>query len=145
MRKTIQVLHGIWRAETQADAEKAFDLFIKTYEPKHPEAVIRLHKDREAPMASYNFPVQHWQGLRTRRSEGRLSREGMLHMMFKPGQCAGKKWNRLRGFDYLTKVVARIQFRPACACPHAGRDGAEVTEVGSGCCLIQPSKHHFWQ
>jgi len=41
----------------------------------------------------------------------------MLHMMFKLGQCAEKRWRRLRGFDYLAKVVTGIQFK----------DGVEVT------------------
>lgn len=41
----------------------------------------------------------------------------MLHMMFKLGQCAEKKWRRLRGFDYLAKVIAGIKFK----------DGVEVT------------------
>jgi len=49
--KAKQALHNIWQAETQADAEKAFDLFIKTYEPKYPKAAICLHKDREELMA----------------------------------------------------------------------------------------------
>ena len=52
-------------------------------------------------------------------SKGCLSRDGMLHMMFKLGQCAEKTWRRLRGFDYLAKVVTGIQFR----------DGVEVTDV----------------
>ncbi|MCU7887051.1 MAG: hypothetical protein KZQ59_01405, partial [Candidatus Thiodiazotropha sp. (ex Lucinoma aequizonata)] len=34
-----------------------------------------------------------------------LSRDGMLHMMFKLGLCAEKKWRRFRGLDYLAKVV----------------------------------------
>ncbi len=58
--KAKQALHNIWQAETQADAEKAFDLFIKTYEPKYPKAAICLHKDREELMAFYQFPAQHW-------------------------------------------------------------------------------------
>ncbi len=57
--KAKQALHNIWQAETQADAEKAFDLFIKTYEPKYPKAAICLHKDREELMAFYQFPAQH--------------------------------------------------------------------------------------
>jgi hypothetical protein len=40
-------------------------------------------------------------------------------MMFKLGLCAEKKWRRLRGFDYLAKVVTGIKFK----------DGVEVTEV----------------
>ena len=127
-------LHDIWQAETKADAEEAFDLFIKMYEPKYPKAAICLQKDRDEMMAFYDFPAQHWQSIRTsnpiestfgtirhrtRRSKGCLSRDGMLHMMFKLGQCAEKKWKRLRGFDYLTKVIAGVKFK----------DGVEVTEV----------------
>ena len=47
------------------------------------------------------------------------SRDGMLHMMFKLGMCAEKKWRRLRGFDYLAKVITGIEFR----------DGIEVTTI----------------
>jgi hypothetical protein len=43
----------------------------------------------------------------------------MLHMMFKLGQCAQGNWRRLRGFDYLAKVITGIKFR----------DGIEVTDV----------------
>ena len=127
-------LHDIWQAETKADAEKAFDLFVKMYEPKYPKAAICLQKDRDEMMAFYDFPAQHWQSIRTsnpiestfgtirhrtRRSKGCLSRDGMLHMMFKLGQCAEKKWRRLRGFDFLTKVITGVKFK----------DGVEVTEV----------------
>ncbi len=62
---------NIWQAETQArpggqaDAEKAFDLFIKTYEPKYPKAAICLQKDHEELMACYDFPAQHWQSIQT--------------------------------------------------------------------------------
>ena len=45
--KAKQALHNIWQAETQVGAEKAFDLFIKTYEPKYPKAAVCLYKDRE--------------------------------------------------------------------------------------------------
>ena len=132
--KAKQALHNIWQAETQADAEKAFDLFIKTYEPKYPKAAICLQKDRDELMAFYDFPAQHWQSIRTsnpiestfgtirhrtKRSKGCLSRDGMLHMMFKLGLCAEKKWRRLRGFDYLAKVVTGIKFK----------DGVEVTGI----------------
>ncbi len=119
-------LHDIWQAETKADAEKAFDLFVKMYEPKYPKAAICLQKDRDEMLAFYDFPAQHWQSIRTsnpiestfgtirhrtRRSKGCLSRDGMLHMMFKLGQCAEKKWRRLRGFDYLTKVITGVKFK----------------------------------
>ena len=132
--KAKQALHAIWQAETRVDAEKAFDLFIKTYEPKYPKATLCLQKDREELMVFYGFPAQHWQSIRTtnpiestfatirhrtKRSKGCLSRDGMLHMMFKLGQCAENKWRRLRGFDYLAKVVTGIKFE----------DGIEVTTM----------------
>jgi len=39
-------------------------------------------------------------------------------MMFKLGQCAEKKWRRLRGFDFLAKLITGISFK----------DGVEVTQ-----------------
>ncbi len=132
--KAKQALHDIWQAETKADAEKAFDLFIETYEPKYPKAAISLQKDHEELMAFYDFPALHWQSIRTsnpiestfgtirhrtKRTKGCLTREGMLHMMFKLGLCAQKKWIRLRGFDYLAKVLTGIKFK----------DGIEVEAV----------------
>lgn len=83
-------------------------------------------------MAFYDFPAQHWQSLRTtnpiestfgtirhrtKRSKGCLTRDGMLHMIFKLGECAEKNWRKQRGFNYLAKVVQGIKFR----------DGEEVT------------------
>jgi putative transposase len=131
--KVKQALHSIWQAETKNHAETAFDLFITTYEAKYPKATLCLQKDHEELMAFYDFPAQHWQSIRTsnpiessfatirhrtKRSKGCLSRDGMLHMMFKLGQCAEKNWRRLRGFDYLAKLVIGIKFK----------DGIEVTE-----------------
>jgi len=48
---------------------------------------------------------------RTKRSKGCLSRDGMLHMMFKLGQCAEQNWRKLRGFDYLAKVITGVRFK----------------------------------
>ena len=32
-------------------------------------------------------------------------------MMFKLGQCAEKKWRKLRGFNYLAKVIEVVPFK----------------------------------
>lgn len=126
-------LHDIWQVETKENAERAFDHFEKAFESKYPKAVQCLRKDREELMAFYDFPAQHWQSIRTtnpiestfgtirhrtKRSKGCLSRDGMLHMIFKLGECAQKNWRRQRGFDYLAKVVTGVKFR----------DGIEITE-----------------
>lgn len=63
--KAKQALHGIWQAETKVDAEQAFDLFIDTYEAKYPKATTCLQKDHEELVAFYDFPVPHWQSIRT--------------------------------------------------------------------------------
>ena len=132
--KAKQALHNIWQTETRADAEHAFDLFVTTYDAKYPKATLCLQKDREELMAFYNFPAKHWQSIRTsnpiestfgtirhrtKRSKGCLSRDGMLHMMFKLGMCAQENWRRLRGFNHLAQVITGVKFR----------DGIEVKAV----------------
>ena len=127
-------VHEIWQFEKKQDAEKAFDLFLETYEPKYPKATLCLQKDRDELLAFYDFPARHWQSIRTsnpiestfatirhrtKRSKGCLTRDGMLHMMFKLGICAEKNWRRLRGFDYLAKVITGVEFK----------DGIEVTTI----------------
>ena len=77
-------------------------------------------------MTFYDFPAQHWQSIRTsnpiestfgtirhrtKRSKDCLSRDDMLHMMFKLGQCAEKNGRRLRGFDYLANVIIGTKFK----------------------------------
>ena len=124
--KAKQALHDIWQADTRDNAEKAFDLFVRTYEAKYPKATLCLQKDQEELLAFYEFPAQHWQSLRTsnpiestfgtirhrtKRSRGCLSRDGMLHMIFKLGQCAEKNWRKLRGFKYLAEVIKGVPFK----------------------------------
>lgn len=124
--KAKQALHEIWQADTQEEAERAFDLFIRTYEPKYPKATRCLQKDREELLVFYEFPAQHWQSIRTtnpiestfgtirhrtNRSKGCLTRDGMLHMMFKLGLCAEKNWRRQRGYAYLAKVITGVHFK----------------------------------
>ena len=95
--KTKQAIHQIWQAETKINAEKAFELFIETYQDKYPKATLSLQKDRKELLAFYDFPAKHWLSIRTgnpiestfgtirhrtRRTKGCLNRDGMLHMMF---------------------------------------------------------------
>lgn len=132
--KAKQALHEIWMAETKKNAEVAFDLFVKTYEDKYPGTVQCLLKDQDELLAFYDFPAAHWKSIRTtnpiestfatirhrtKRSKGCLSGTSMLHMMFKLGQCAQKRWHRLRGFDHLANVIKGVKFK----------DGIEVKSV----------------
>jgi transposase-like protein len=137
--KIKQALHEIWQAETRQDAYRAFDLFIGTYEAKYPKATLTLQKDREELLAFYDFPAPHWQSLRTtnpiestfgsirhraKRAKGCLTRDGMLHMMFKLSECAAKNWRRQRGFNYLAKVITGVKFKDGIEVTTANRNAA---------------------
>lgn len=58
-------LQNIWMAETKAEAEKAFDLFLASYRAKYPKATECLAKDRNALLTFYDFPAEHWAHIRT--------------------------------------------------------------------------------
>jgi putative transposase len=129
--KAKRALQNIWMAETRKDAEAAFDGFIESYGVKYEKAVDCLSKDREALLAFYDFPAEHWKHLRTTnpiestfatvrhrtvRSRGCLSNKTALAMIFKLAQAAEKSWNRLRGHNQLPKVIMGVKFN----------DGVEV-------------------
>ena len=91
----------------RADAEKAFDLFLATYEAKYPRATECLSKDRTELLTFYDFPAEHWIHVRTtnpiestfatvrlrhRKTKGNGSRTACLAMVFKLMQSAAKRW-----------------------------------------------------
>jgi putative transposase len=123
--KAKAMLHDIWQAETKAAAEKAFDLFVATYEAKYAKAVDCLVKDREELLVFYDFPALHWihlrttnpiestfatVRLRTTKTKGSGSRSACLTMVFKLMESASKKWRLLNGSPLLTKVIAGVRF-----------------------------------
>lgn len=118
-------LHDIWMADTKAHAETAFERFIASYASKYPKATECLMKDRTELLAFYDFPAEHWIHIRssnviestfatirhrTDRTKGCLTRDGMLAMIYKLGQSAERGWRRLRGFEWLAKVVEGVKF-----------------------------------
>ena len=118
-------LHNIWMAETRKDAEQAFDHFADKYDAKYDKAVACLAKDREALLAFYDFPAQHWRHIRTtnpiestfatvrhrtKRAKGCLSRDKTRIMVFKLIKAAEKNWLKLRGRNLLPKVIDGIKF-----------------------------------
>ncbi len=119
------MIHDIWMAETKADADNAFDLFIETFEAKYPKATKCLAKDRDVLLAFYDFPAEHWVHirttnpiestfatvrLRTRRTKGCGSRIACLTMVFRLTQCAEQHWRALNGSHLLDDVIRGIQF-----------------------------------
>jgi transposase-like protein len=120
-----ELIHEIWMAPTRADADKAFDLFLATYEAKYLKACECLKKDRAELLAFYDFPAEHWKHLRTtnpiestfatvrlrhRRTKGSGSRTACLTMVFKLMQSAAKRWRQLNGSQLLDDVIQGVQF-----------------------------------
>ena len=114
--KAKRALQEIWMAETSKDAEAAFDAFIAAYELKYDKAAECLAKDRQALLAFYDFPAEHWKHLRTSnpiestfatvrhrtiRSKGCLSNKTALAMVFKLVDAAQQSWRRLDGHNQL--------------------------------------------
>ena len=58
-------LREVYGAPTRAAAEAAIDVFADKYGAKYEKAVACLTKDREALLAFFDFPAEHWDHLRT--------------------------------------------------------------------------------
>jgi transposase-like protein len=127
-------LREIYLAPSRALAEVAIDVFAEKYQAKHHKAVDCLTKDREALLAFFDFPAEHWDHLRTTnpiesvfatvrhrtvRTKGSLSSTTARLMVFKLVIAASKTWRRLKGTNQLPKVIAGVRFK----------DGIEVIEA----------------
>jgi len=123
--KAKRALQAVWMAETKTDADAAFDAFIESYEVKYDKAAECLEKDREALLAFYDFPAEHWKHLRTTnpiestfatvrhrtiRSKGCLSNKTALAMVFKLVDGAQKTWRKLDGHNQLPKIIQGVKF-----------------------------------
>ena len=123
--KAQSMLREIWRAPTRKDAERAFDLFVKTFSAPYPKAVECLTKDRDVLLNFYDFPAEHWRHLRTtnpiestfatvrlrhRRTKGSGSRTACLTMVFKLARAAAKRWRLLNGSHLLPAVIEGVPF-----------------------------------
>jgi transposase-like protein len=120
-----RLLQEIWMAETRKDADAAFAAFVETYQAKYPKAVACLEKDRDALLAFYAFPAEHWMHirttnpiestfatvrLRTDKTKGCGTRLATLTMVFKLAQSAERHWRRLNKSELLVDVVKGVPF-----------------------------------
>ena len=84
-----------------------------------------LDQGREALLAFYDFPAEHWKHLRTTnviessfatirhrtvRSKGCLSNKTALAMIFKLAEAAERSWRRLDGHSQLPKLILGVKF-----------------------------------
>jgi len=127
-------LREIYGAPTRAAAEAAIDTFADKYRARYDKAVACLMKDREALLAFYDFPAEHWDHLRTSnpiesvfatvrhrtmRTKGCLSSKTAKLMVFQLVTAAAKSWRRLKGENQLPKVVQGVKFQ----------NGIEINEM----------------
>jgi len=127
-------LREIYGAPTRAAAEAAIDVFADKYSARYDKAVACLTKDRQALLAFFDFPAEHWDHLRTSnpiesvfatvrhrtvRTKGSLSPRTAKLMVFKLVSAAAKTWHRLKGENQLPKVVRGVKFH----------NGVEVIET----------------
>jgi putative transposase len=123
--KAKRALQEIWMAETKKDAVTALEAFVETYQVKYERAADCLTKDRDALLAFYDFPAEHWKHLRTTnpiestfatvrhrtiRSKGCLSNKTALAMVFKLVEGAQKSWRRIDGHNHLPKLIHGVKF-----------------------------------
>src|SRR6266446_5812657 len=123
--KAKRALQEIWMAETKKDAVAALEAVVETYQVKYERAADCLTKDRDALLAFYDFPAEHWKHLRTTnpiestfatvrhrtiRSKGCLSNKTALTMVFKLVEGAQKNWRRIDGHNQLPKLIQGIRF-----------------------------------
>ena len=123
--KAKAMLHDIWMAETKANANQAFDLFVNIFQAKYSKAVECLKKDREVLLTFYDFPAEHWIHLRTTnpiesmfatvrlrtyKTKGCGSRIACLTMVFKLAQSAQSRWRTLNGSQLLPEVIQGVKF-----------------------------------
>lgn len=120
-----RMLHDIWNTPTKHEADKAFDLFEKTFEVKYPRAVECLTKDRDVLLTFYDFPAENWCHLRTtnpiestfatirlrhRKTRGNGSAKASVTMMFKLAQSAAMGWRKLRGHHHIQDLLRGVKF-----------------------------------
>jgi putative transposase len=123
--KAKEMLHAIYLAPGRAEAEKAFDLFVRTFEAKFSKATECLAKDRTELLVFYDFPAEHWVHLRTtnviesvfatvrlrtEKTKGSGTRVACLTMVFKLMESASRRWRSLNGSLLLADVIKGVVF-----------------------------------
>ncbi len=119
-----RALREIWDADNKADASDALDRFVADF-AKWPKAVAKLTRDRDALLAFYDYPAEHWLHLRTSNAiestfapvrarsdvtKGPGSREAALAMVFKLLEAAEGRWRKVNAPHLVALVRAGAKF-----------------------------------
>lgn len=116
----------ITTAENKKEANKAIEEFADEFSTKWPRAVAKITSDKEALLAFYDYPAEHWRHLRTTNpiesvfspvrarmdvTKGPGSRQAGLAMIFKLMEAAEGRWHKLSGAHLVALVRAGAEFR----------------------------------
>ena len=107
--KAKRSLQEIWMAETKKDAVKALEAFVETYQVKYKRATDCLINDRDALLAFYDFPAEHWKHLRTTNP---IESASACH-------SAVRSCRRPMSRPEWPRTVSRGDFVSVCGTPHA--------------------------
>jgi putative transposase len=120
-----KAIKEITEAENKAQARKAVKEFVKEFGVKWPKAAARIADDKEALLAYYDYPAEHWRHLRTTNpiespfatvrartdiTKGPGSREAGVAMIYKLLEAAEGRWRRLNGYRLVPLVRAGARF-----------------------------------
>jgi transposase-like protein len=123
--KAKAALHEIMNAENREAAEVAMGHFQETYGAKYAKATEKLVKDREALLAHFAYPAEHWLHLRTtnaiestfatvrlrtNKTKGAGSRSAGLAMAYKLLEAAQARWRCVNAPHLVALVRAGATF-----------------------------------
>jgi putative transposase len=121
-----RILHDMYESETREKAQNVMKTFTDLYGERYPKAEQCLVKDKEVLLTYYDFPMEHWQHIRstnpiesafstvrhrTRQTKGCGSREATLTMVYKLSREAEKRWRKLNGVSKLGGMVRGVPFK----------------------------------
>jgi putative transposase len=128
-------------AEDKDHAGKALDQFVKDYEVKWPKATEKMTKDRDALLAFFDFPAEHWihlkttnpiestfatVRLRTKVTKGPGSRAAGLAMAYKLIEQAQTRWRAVNAPHLVALVRAGVKFEKGVMVERSDMQNEEV-------------------
>jgi putative transposase len=120
-----RALNEIIQAEDRAHAERAIEALVTDYGAKWPKAVAKVVDDRDALLAFFDYPAEHWLHLRTtnpiestfspvrartRVTKGPGNKEAGLAMVFKLLEAAQNRWRAVNGPHLVALVRTGARF-----------------------------------
>ena len=119
-------LHEMMKAPDRSSALFSKNNFERIYKDKYPKAFECLDKDWTQLNTFFDFPAEHWLGLRTTNpiesafatvklrtkvTRGAGSRKTAETMAFKLLQECEKKWRKIRGWKKIPDVLNGVEFK----------------------------------